>query len=353
MKLSGEELTERAENTIRACLENVPFIKIKQIERKPRSGDGGPDLQIKLIVSYGEQDLVAEVKGSGEPRRAREAVDQLLRYRYSAPPGTYGIFVAPFISEKTAEICAAENIGYVDLSGNARLCFGQVYIEKKGRPNIFAEKRDLRSLYSPKAERLLRVLLSNPKREWRIKDLADESRISLGWASKVKGILSDWEWINPEHGRIVLIAYKELLFDWAANYREKRNQARDFYSLKSVGEIEAVLAEVCLQKGVRYALTGFSGAARLAPAVRYQRAVAYVDAPQGDLASWFGLKEVSSGANVSLLSPYDEGVFYHMREFDGIWVASPVQIYLDLVGAKGRGEEAARAILEEVILPLW
>ena len=52
-----------------------------------------------------------------------------------------------------------------------------------------------------------------------------------------------------------------------------------------------------------------SAAARTAPAVRYQRVFAYVACPAEDMASALELKEVSSGANVTLLSPYDAGVF--------------------------------------------
>ena len=42
-----------------------------------------------------------------------------------------------------------------------------------------------------------------------------------------------------------------------------------------------------------------------------------------------------------------------ISEFDCLHIASPIQIYLDLVGFRGRGEEAATAILEEVIQPQW
>ena len=104
---------------------------------------------------------------------------------------------------------------------------------------------------------------------------------------------------------------------------------------------------------VKYALTGFSGAARLAPAVRYQRVMVYVDNTQEDVTSLLDLKPVSSGANVSLLVPYDQGVFYGTHEIDGILVASPVQIYLDLVGYRGRGEEAAKELFDQVIRPTW
>jgi hypothetical protein len=65
------------------------------------------------------------------------------------------------------------------------------------------------------------------------------------------------------------------------------------------------------------------------------------------------LKEVASGANFTLATPYDEGLLYGSRVIDGISIASPVQVYLDLQGVKGRGEEAASALLDEVIRPSW
>jgi hypothetical protein len=65
------------------------------------------------------------------------------------------------------------------------------------------------------------------------------------------------------------------------------------------------------------------------------------------------LKAVDSGANVSLLQPYDEGVFYGTQKTDGVQVVSPIQLYLDLRHIHGRGEEAAAALLEQVIKPVW
>jgi hypothetical protein len=62
---------------------------------------------------------------------------------------------------------------------------------------------------------------------------------------------------------------------------------------------------------------------------------------------------VPSGANVTLLVPYDSGVFYGARAYDDISVVSPVQLYLDLVSYKGRGEEAAQFLFERVIEPAW
>jgi hypothetical protein len=118
-------------------------------------------------------------------------------------------------------------------------------------------------------------------------------------------------------------------------------------------EIESQIAEALSGKSTKYAFTGFSGAARLAPVViGYQRVMVYVEDPDA-VASLLGLKSVSSGANVSLLVPYEQGVFYGTREFDGVLVASPIQIYLDLVGYRGRGVEAAKEIFEQALKPTW
>jgi len=72
-----------------------------------------------------------------------------------------------------------------------------------------------------------------------------------------------------------------------------------------------------------------------------------------DMVSMLNLKEVESGANVMLLGPYDEGVFYGTQVVDDIRIVSPLQIYLDLKGYKGRGEEAAEVLLRDVIKPKW
>jgi hypothetical protein len=100
-------------------------------------------------------------------------------------------------------------------------------------------------------------------------------------------------------------------------------------------------------------LTGLSGAARIQPGTRYTRITAYIGSIDQEIIDKIGLKEVPSGANVSLLLPYDEGVFYGIKTYEGIPVVSPVQLYLDLLDYKGRGEEAAKTIFERTIKPSW
>jgi len=345
------EVEAAAEQVLRDCLGDVPFVdEVRHLES--REDWPKPDLILEVRVPAGKQLLVVEVKRSGQPRLARDAVNQLLRY-LQVVPGAYGVLVAPYISPESAGLCRREGVGYVDLAGNCYLAFGQIFIRKECRPNPFAQRRDLRSLYSPKAERVLRVLLSNPNRAWKTEALSTEARVSLGQVANVKRLLADREWIEVGAVGFRLSQPEKLLAEWAENYDHRRSKATDFYTSREIPDIEHELAGAGATEDSICALTGFSGAARLASFVRYSRVTAYVSSDIDQVASRVGLKRVPSGANVSLIAQYDDGVFHGAEDIGGTRIVSPIQVYLDLRGVKGRGEEAASALLEEVIKPGW
>lgn len=347
-----KEGTDQLAATLRAYLGKVPFLKIVSWNKEARLGEFTADIVIKLALPAGEQVIIVEIKSNAQPRLAREAVNQLFRYRDEIP-GMYGVLMAPFISPQAASICEKAGIGYADSAGNCRLVFGNVYIERRDWPNPSIIRRDLRSLFTAKASRILSVLLADPRRSWKVLDLAKEGRVSLGQASNVKKLLEDREWIERSTKGLRLSRPEDVLAAWVSAYSLSKNRIRDYYSLKEPAEIEARLSEVCREMGSTCALTGFSAAARLAPVVRSQRVMAYADSRIEELARRLELKEVSSGANVSLVEPVDKGVFIGSREIEGQRIVSPVQLYLDLKSMKGRGEEAAEAILERVIKPSW
>lgn len=352
MKSTDADIQKKVREAFAASLQRVPFLRLESFAEKPGVGNVTADLLATVNIAGKKQRIIVEVKGNGQPRMAREAVNRLLRFR-QLDPAAYGVFAAPYISPGAAEICAADQIGFLDLAGNCRLVFDGVYIEQEGKPNPFARKRDLRSLYSPKAERVLRVLLSDPSKCWRLQALADEASVSLGQASNVKKLLEDREWLVRTKDGLHLGNPGQLLSEWVENYQAKRNDARNYYTLKSVAETESDLAEVCRQLKIPCSLTGFSASARYAPTVRYQRGMAYVGSDLDKVANLLSLKLVPSGANFTLIRPYDAGVLHGRRTIGGIEVAAPIQVYLDLIGMKGRGEEAAESLLDEVIRKAW
>ena len=393
--MKPESLPERAERVLTATLSSVPFIVVGHTKRESLpTSSARSDFMVELEVAGRAKTLLVELRSNGQPRHARDAVNSLVRQNDELP-GAYPIFMAPHISPKSAELCEEAEVGYLDFTGNCRIVFDSVYIERSGSPDPRARKRRLRSLYSPKAERVLRVLLSFGKRPWKVNDLAAEAEVdhghasdvwkvkdvageadvhhwptsdvwkvkdvaevaevSFGQVSNVKRLLVDREWIETsDRGWFLTIAgHEELLKEWAENYSHRPKEMGEFYSPLSIGETEGLLEEQCRRTEMKYGFTAFSAAARWAPHVTYNRATLYVQGITDGFVRAVGIKRVPSGGNVRLTVPYDEGVFYANHQRRDIRVVSPIQAYLDLRALRGRGEEAAEHLLEYIRRYAW
>jgi hypothetical protein len=350
-------LLSQAESALRECLSRLPSEDISIARSAPAQLDSRAELDLYVTFSSKERpySLVVEVKPVGEPSVARQAIFQLYRTLQWLPHAA-PIFMAPYISTRTARLCQEENVGYLDLAGNCHIELAGVYLHVEGKANPFARSRKLNSLYQPKAERVLRVLLACHPRTWRIQELADEARVSIGQAYKVKQLLLEKEWLTEAKDGIFLTKPAELLKDWRENYRFDKHKKTMFHALRDLDDIEKALTHYCEELQFPFAVTSFAAAARYAPYASYLRTSAFTgnDLPRlAQVSEMLGLEQVETGANVILLTPYDDGVFYGSREEQGVSVVSPIQAYLDLKGAGGRADEAAEHLLNTVILPQW
>ncbi|MBF0556649.1 MAG: hypothetical protein HQK96_19200 [Nitrospirae bacterium] len=350
------ELVVWAEHTLRDVLEQVPFINIQSIEREKHIGKFIVGIFVNITIgSSKEQSLIVELNSNGQPRFARIAINQLLRYR-EACPEAYLIFMAPYISPQTADICKEDGIGHIDFAGNCFISFGELYIKQIGEQNTHATRRDLISLFAVKSSRVLRVLLGSPWKVWRMQEIADEARVSLGQVGNVYKLLLDREWIKKDHDGVSLIEPCKLLNDWANAYTFRKNELYNYFSPTSIPEIEAYIADICTAKGIEYALTGFSAAARLIPTINCTYPMVYVNSIE-DVVSSLVLKDPKGGLKTgklfTLLLPYDSGVLYGTRVIEDIKVVSPMQAYIDIKRYRGEWEKAADAIMENIIKPEW
>lgn len=347
------DLIAETAQRLKDVLEVVPFVEVVQIEQQIPSAPGRvPDLVAEIQMPGGKRRLVVEVKTEGLPRTLRN-VAQTLRARLADLPNTYGVVAAPYISDRSRDLCRQVGVGCLDLAGNVSLAFEQVFIERSGNPNPLPVRQLQRSLFAPRSTRVLRILLADPKRQWYVRDLAAEAGISRAQTSKVKRLLCDQDLLAEERRAFWLEKPEELLRDWTQVYTYEANDVGYFYSMLRTPEAEERLAAECECRGIRYGLALFSGANRVAPFTRYNRAFAFVEEKVEEIVESLRLKPVPSGANVALLRPYDEGVFDGLQEVEGAKVVSDVQLYLDLKSYKGRGEEAADFLYERRIKPRW
>lgn len=351
-QLRGREAVTQAQQSLESIFADIPFLELKESRTDVSIGDKRADIVLDALVSGKPAKLIVEVKSQGEPRFVRMAIAQLKDCLKSFK-GSYGILVAPYLSDASRQICKEAGMGCIDLAGNAFISFKNVFIDKSGNPNPFAVARISKSVFSPKSSRILRVLLEKPSRRWYVEDLSREAGISIGLTSRVKQALLSEEWIKGENRSFYLVKPEEALNQWVNNYSYEKNLEFSFYSGLSEDQLEASIKKECKKRKYRYGLALFSGARKVAPFVRFMRFFSYIDGNIEKIAKALQMKKVETGANVTLLQPYDEGVFYGLQDINGINVVSDIQLYLDLKSYKGRGEEAAQAIFEQRIKTRW
>ena len=359
--LKEGQLEKQLSDALRAYLGRVPFLQIESLQQNVSTRIEGRVIESDVLATVTTGDrtwtLVCECKSLGQPREVRSATLQLDRYLSTLDDRSrYGIVLAPFISEESARICTEAGVGYLDLSGNAHLSFDRVFIESRSPQNTLKRRRELRSLFFPKSLRVLRVMLTGALRPWKVTELAEAAGVSLGQVSNIRRQLLAQEWASIGDGGIELSRPEDLLHQWQAqgHHAIDRVQLRqtELFTLDRPAEIEVKLAKVATSREIRYALTEMAAAARMAPMVRYHRTRAYVDSIDAITAA-LELKPVATGANVVLVEPADDGVFYGLRDFGGVLSVCPAQVYVDLSTGGGRYEEAAEALLHQVIEKEW
>jgi len=359
--ITEKEIIISIKKNIRNLFESIDFLKVNSTKSEVKNLFPGQQVQPDLVVEVKTKDkrkyfIVFEVKSAGQPRYTRMAVNEL-KYMISNRKNYYGVFVATFISKDSKKICSENGIGFIDLAGNCLFKFNNIYISIEGRPNLYPNTRPLKSIFSTKSTRALRVFLCNPKKEWFVKDIAKEANISLGQASNIKQRLLEFEFVEEtgsgKNSKIKLKKAESLLREWSNNYSYQKNRIRNFYSMDDVESLERKLNDYFKKNQISYAFTLTSGASRVAPFLRYNRIFTYVSNNIDRIAKDLNFKEVSTGPNISFLEPYDEGVLYYSQEVNGVKVVSDIQLYLDLQSYMKRGEEAAEFLLEKRLRTQW
>jgi hypothetical protein len=347
--LKQDQIKDQYFSALKSCLSKIPKgdFSLERLQKKMRV-----DSAVLFKRNDLEKELLIEIKSLGTPKRIREAVNQLLVILEDNPQ-SYGIVIAPYISERSAEICKQANIGYVDLSGNFWIAFDSIFLSQENMPNKFPTETSLTNLYAPKTERVLRVLLTYPYKNWKTKDLAEEADISLGMITHIRRRLEEEEWVKNQEVGFSLSHPEALLMDWVNHYNFHDHKRYEFYTMEPLIDLEARVIEICDHVKIKSALTGFSAANYLAPMVKGQKTTIFISNDVLEIAAEAGLKRVNSGANISLIKPYDTGVFWNREKVQDLQIATPVQVYLDLMQMRGRSEEAANFLFTEVIQKRW
>jgi Transcriptional regulator, AbiEi antitoxin, Type IV TA system len=306
--------------------------------------------RIDAVLDAGGRRWLVEVKHSSSPSAVAAAADQLFRYRDVAAPDTMALLVVPYMTNAGAAAAGERGLNWVDLSGNARLRDNGLYVWVEGRPDQFPKRGRPSTPYAPKSSRVSRVLLLDPMRWWRQKDLAEETELDDGHISRVVRRL-DEDGLLERHGAEFRPRDPDALLDsWADVYRFDRHDMVTGHVTGSGVELVAELHHRLADAGIGHAFTGLPAAWALGHHARFRVTSAYVDGDPRVAADAVSLRRGEKGANVQLIGPDDEGVFQGSREADGYPCVSPVQVYLDLLHLPERAKEAADQLRHDKLL---
>ena len=325
--------------------------------------DPGYDLKQRFKVTQGagkgkEWWIHAVIRTSIHPKQASHAIWSLKRSLGKTVEGTpvYPLLIAPYISESVAKMCKEEGIGHLDLSGNCNIEFGGIWIERHGRPRKYKEERGQKSLYTPKATRLLRVLLQGPLRAHKVEELGAAAGVSLGLVSKVRKVLLDQELAVDGKDGIRIKSPQGILRDWLREDDfSQRVQVREYSTLAADFTLAGNLVAFCgghnslSDKEPLFTLN--FGAWLRAPHNVPTVVSAYVDCfpDEKELLPWLKARPVSRGAgNLRLLVPSDyTAVAIGRQKVKGhpdFAVVSDLQLFLDLNGGEPNGEDQAAVL---------
>jgi hypothetical protein len=345
MRFSVEETGPRAAKLLENLLHEVPALKIKQLNVGSEGRDDGIDIMMRVDISGESHFLVCQVKQNGQPRYVREGIHQLQNYVAHFKKPATPVLVAPYFSQASRALCRDNGISYLDFEGNARLAFKTVFIDRLTEGKPASERREFKSLFTPKSSQVLRVLLRDPNRIWRVSELAEAARVSLGHVSNVRTALLDREWaeIVPEGFHLTLP--DALLDAWKSTYDPPVAQQFRFYTTLHGNAFDTSIREVfeSMPQTVQVALASFSAANWIAPYARTTTQFFYAEKRGLDhIQSRTKLSSTAKGENVIITIPKDPGVFLDAYEpAPGVRCTSPIQTYLDLSKGGERGEEAA------------
>jgi len=125
------------------------------------------------------------------------------------------ILVYPFISDEMDAYCREKGIQYLDLSGNSYISAQGLYISERGRPNAFPLLQKVATSVfersSVVSSRILRTLMADWKRPWKMQPLSDACSCSLGQVAKVKQYLKDNVWLEEHEEGFSIKNPKDLM----------------------------------------------------------------------------------------------------------------------------------------------
>lgn len=260
---------------------------------------------------------------------------------------------SPYFSPQCRELCAEHKLAFLDLCGNAQFIGETLVVTREFEQKPATETRKLRSIFGPKASAILRAMLLDTNRVWKVTELADASHSSIGHVSNVRRALIEHEWAAKRPGGVSLSRPDLLLQTWKENYRKPTGELLRGYTDLRDNEQDQIIRNLF----DRFANDGYpplvygrkSAAQYYVPLMRSPRRFFYAnDLGIQLLERELEISDVDNGENIVMQLLDDSSILQDSVEAEPHTLSSdPITTYLDLSNGNDRECEAADLLAQK------
>jgi hypothetical protein len=130
----SENLEIQAVEELRATLQQISVIKVKEIRIEPHGRRSDKDILANLEIYGHSHTMACRVTKKAEAHRVRRILQEM-RKSFKGAQGEAPVLIAPSLSAEVQALCREDDIGFLDLEGNARLYLNEVFIVKRSLPH--------------------------------------------------------------------------------------------------------------------------------------------------------------------------------------------------------------------------
>ena len=355
----GPELVKSLSDSFKV----IPNAQLGKISWEMRIGGHlrRPDAILDAVVSGRKIAFVVETRGDVFPRDAREIVWQFKRYLRELDSSNrrfIPMILARSVSEGARDFLQEEQFAYHDLSGLVFVNVDETFVLIE-RPKSKRAKRWAMNVFKGTRAQILHALFDHPG-EWVTGlKIAEYAGVSPATVSETFNDLERRDWLDVRGEgpakRRRLIRPNVLLDAWRDSILASRASRRHRYYVPQM-KPEDMTREI---EGENYGedldleFTGQFAAQAYAPFLSNVSGLTvrtFGKQTHNWLISILGAREVSEGANLFVLDAKPVKQRHRMFDERMHLLASPLQVYLDLLEDHGRSKEMAEHLRSQKLV---
>jgi DNA-binding transcriptional ArsR family regulator len=328
------------------------------------AGIGGrlrPDAILDAVVADREIAFVIETRGDVFPRDAREIVWQLKRFMWELDSSNrryVPMILARSVSEGARDFLHEEQVAYHDLSGSFFLSVDETFVLIE-RPKPKRAKRRAMNMFKGTRAQVLHALFDRPGEWVSGSEIAEYAGVSAATVSETFKDLERRDWLDakgegPAKRRrlnrpdVLLDAWRDSVLAGRASKRTRyyvpRMKPEDMaHEIESAKYYDDFDLEFTGQFAAQFYTPYLSNVSDLTVRTFGKRTHDWI-------ISTLDAREVSEGANLIVIDDNATKNRRKMHDENERLMASPLQVYLDLLVDRGRSKEMAEHLRSQKLV---